>query len=331
MKPVMYGGQGVQNFGGLSFANNQFQLADPAYDDFHALTKQREETWYKAKAGIESTADFIANQSVLGADKFIQEKALDKFTGSVKQFVDSGRYEEASFALDSAVRDFKNDKGFSLATANYGQYMTWAQEQRDKAGWNEQDKSIYINGVGSSYKGVQLHDDGTVSGSVDTRDMGDYVNLQAKIAEYVKGWDADVRDEVQDALQSGVWKQSDVVNKITTESKNPNAVAAYVKNFIDQDPEIKHFLETKRIINDKAPTNVLASNVMKSMQNSTVDAMKFDKVYAEKRANATTAKSKAALKDFEEKYAVRDKDGIIVKNKEGGIVVNPFFYTLEHL
>lgn len=329
MRQNMYGGKPVQNFGGLSFANNQFQFADPAFDEYHALTQQREAKWHQAKQGIESTQDFITNQSVLGADKHIQENAADKFTGSVKQFVDNGRYEEASFALDNAVRDFKNDKGFAAATTNYATYATWAQGQREKTGFSEDEKSTYINGLASEYEGVKVHDDGSVSGGVNTRDMGEFQNVQEKIAGFIKGWDKDVQDQVMNEFHRGAFEQIGITDKRTHEYTNAGNVMSYVKNFIDQDPEIQHFLETKRIINDKAPAHVLTSKIYKALDNSTVDNQKFETDYKSMKFNSKTAIGKAALAKFEDRYAVRDGNGEVVKNDDGSIKVNPFLYNLE--
>lgn len=308
----------VGNFGGLSFANNQFEFADPAFDEFHGLTMQRAEKWYGNKAAYEQTSDFINAQNVLDKDSGIKEAASSSFTNAIKPFVDSARYEEASFAVDDAVREFKNNKGFALATNNYAAFSAWSQKQRDELGWSDNDKSTFIKGIADQYEGVKVNEDGTVSGAFNGRDMGEYVDILKEVAPLLKDWDPTVVDQVLGEYQRGEWKDTIASDKKTTKYKDAAAIMKYVENYIDGNPKMQHFLETKRHINKYTDTVTLANQTIGALAESVTDQQTFDKIYAGLKKD-TTVKGKEALADFETKYGVKGKDG--------KSIVDPKLYT----
>lgn len=267
--------RGSSNVGGLSFADNSFEIASPNYEAYNQVTAVNNERWQAAKKGIESTADFIEGQSVMDVDKGIKSGAIDAFTKPIAQYVESGRYEDATFALDSAVRDFQKNKGFAAATANYATYSKWAQEQRNHIGWDENDKDNYIAKGINEYQGVQIKEDGTVTGSFNTRDMGEFINIQDKLFDKLKDFRPDVSEQVLKTISRGVLgdQRLDRVQGLT--QVDSDKVIEFANNYINNDPEVKHFTETKRRIELNKSFGQVANGFESAIANSEISKQRF--------------------------------------------------------
>ena len=206
--------QMVSNFGGLSFANNKLDFADPAYDTINAATADMANTWATNKAAYEKVADFITGQSVLDKDSQLKQGTANKFTEGIKSYVDRGNYEQASRELDTSIRDFNNNKGFQMAVGNYAAFTEFAQKQRDHIGYDEDTKNRYIAAIHSQYQGVKVHEDGSVSGSFVGRDMGEYVDIQKELAAALTGFRETKTAELA-SKKLGIVGQSIDTNKLT--------------------------------------------------------------------------------------------------------------------
>ena len=296
--------QMVSNFGGLSFANNKLDFADPAYDTINAATADMANTWATNKAAYEKVADFITGQSVLDKDVQLKQGTANKFTEGIKSYVDRGNYEQASRELDKSIRDFNNNKGFQMAVGNYAAFTEFAQKQRDQIGYDEDTKNRYIAAIHSQYQGVKVHEDGSVSGTFQGRDMGEYVDIQQELAKEL----ANFRETKTAQLSSnklGVVGQSIDTNKLTKEFIDENAFIAHSKFLIENNPKFKHFFDTMAIADSTRSVNEIAASVDRRAGSSVSNAQNMNATYKALQRAATTPKGKAELAEFETKY----KDG----------------------
>lgn len=308
--------QMVSNFGGLSFANNKLDFADPAYDTINAATADMANTWATNKAAYEKVADFITGQSVLDKDVQLKQGTANKFTEGIKLYIDRGDYEHASRELDKSIRDFNNNKGFQMAVGNYAAFTQFAQKQRDYVGYDEDTKNRYIAAIHSQYQGVKVHEDGSVSGTFQGRDMGEYVDIQKELAAALD----DFRETKTAELTSkrlGTAGQTLDTSKLTKDFIDESAFMAHTKFLIETNPNFKHFFDTMAIVDSTKSGREIAQNVDRRAYGSIGNAQNMNATYKALQKAATTEKGKAELAKFENKY----------KDKNGNL--RPDLYTLD--
>lgn len=308
--------QMVSNFGGLSFANNKLDFADPAYDTINAATADMANTWATNKAAYEKVADFITGQFVLDKDVQLKQGTANKFTEGIKSYVDRGNYEQASRELDKSIRDFNNNKGFQMAVSNYAAFTEFAQKQRDYVGYDEDTKNRYIAAIHSQYQGVKVHEDGSVSGTFQGRDMGEYVDIQKELAAALD----DFRETKTAQLTSktlGSAGQTIDTSKLTKDFIDESAFMAHTKFLIETNPNFKHFFDTMAIVDSTKSGREIAESVDRRAYGSIGNAQNMNATYKALQKAATTEKGKAELAKFENKY----------KDKNGNL--RPDLYTLD--
>ena len=303
---------GSTRFGGLSFADNDIKLAQPNYDIYAQNSAALANKWQANKTGAEQTVDYIEAQSVRNKDSGIKKQTSDRFIDAIKPFVETGRYEDATYALDESVRTLKKDKAFNLAVNNYAEYAEWAQAQRDYIGWDEKDKDAYLAAEEEDYKGVQVHKDGSISGSFNGRDMGEYVNFKDIMFDKLKAWKPDITDQQLNDVyagvgfskedQGGVLKNNYVGGTKRIEQNNLIAMVNYATDYMNEDPAMKHFLSTKRIINDHKDPRLNHADFTNGINSSAISQQRFGQRLSELRKGSDTAA-------FNKDYAVIDNKG----------------------
>lgn len=193
-----------------------------------------------------------------------------------------------------------------MAVSNYAAFTEFAQKQRDYVGYDEDTKNRYIAAIHSQYQGVKVHEDGSVSGTFQGRDMGEYVDIQKELAAAL----ADFRETKTAQLTSktlGSAGQTIDTSKLTKDFIDESAFMAHAKFLIEKNPTFKHYFDTMAIVDSTKSGREIAESVDRRAYGSIGNAQNMNATYKALQRAATTEKGKAELAEFETKY--KDKDG----------------------
>lgn len=319
----------VNNFGGLSFAANDYQVADKNYEAELGAIQQDVQYWRANKQGIEQMSGFLSKLKTMDVDEGHKQQAITQFKETIDPFIKSGRYEKASLALSDAMNNYTNDEALAQSVGNYQSYMQLVQDVKE-SGYNEAEQTAYLKSLKDAYTsggGVQVDEEtGKVSGVFNNRSMGEVVNIQEYLMPFFKDFDKDVVDKVVGSFARGDIAGAMYRDKtLTVEQLNVNNAITHAMGALASNPEVQYAIETKQIANRSKSAISLNQSLSNSFDGNAPAVVRYQSTY-----NALNDEAKAK---FDKENSIVNTDGSAIKDVDGKEVhkANYQVYSMANL